>query len=499
MYDVVVVGAGLAGMATALRLQAQGFRTLVCEAHRQPGGCAGFYRRHGFAFDVGATTLVDFEAGGVGAALLADAGMAPLSGEALPGYTAWLPDRTVVLHRDPAAWAAERLRAFGATADHHAFWRLLDRLAAAFWAASSNGVRLPLRNLSDIIHNAQALGLPNLPLVRYLGWTMGAALRHFRLRDDPALVGLLGMLIEDTVHSTVDQAPLINAALGCSIRGAGLTRHAGGMYGFWRAVVAHYRSCGGELRTSCPVAGISGQAGNFVVHTSAGPLQAAQVVCALPAALTARIAPPAVGAALQPYLERDAADRGGAIMVCLGVPESEVAGQPMTHHQLLQEYGQPLGNGNNMFISVSAPGDLESAPAGYRAVMVSTHCELAEWQDLTPAEYAEHKQQIGARLLGFARRVYPNLGANPWVYDVGTPRTYARFTGRPDGAVSGVRQRLGNSNQRAISHHTSLRGFWLAGDSTWPGLGTVACALGSRIVAEGVVRVAGRSGQRRNQ
>ncbi len=37
-------------------------------------------------------------------------GMPPLDGEALPGYVAWLPDRVVTLHRDPAAWAEERLR-----------------------------------------------------------------------------------------------------------------------------------------------------------------------------------------------------------------------------------------------------------------------------------------------------------------------------------------------------------------------------------------------------
>jgi hypothetical protein len=30
-------------------------------------------------------------------------------------------------------------------------------------------------------------------------------------------------------------------------------------------------------------------------------------------------------------------------------------------------------------------------------------------------------------------------------------------------------------------------GYWLVGDSTWPGLGTVACCLGSRLVAEGVL------------
>ena len=70
MYDVAIVGAGIAGMATAARLQARKFSTIVLEAHGQPGGCAGYFRRKGFSFDVGATTLVDFEAGGVGGELL---------------------------------------------------------------------------------------------------------------------------------------------------------------------------------------------------------------------------------------------------------------------------------------------------------------------------------------------------------------------------------------------------------------------------------------------
>ena len=66
MYDVAIIGAGIAGMATAARLQARKLATIVLESHGQPGGCAGFFRRKGFSFDVGATTLVDFEAGGVG-------------------------------------------------------------------------------------------------------------------------------------------------------------------------------------------------------------------------------------------------------------------------------------------------------------------------------------------------------------------------------------------------------------------------------------------------
>ena len=52
-----------------------------------------------------------------------------------------------------------------------------------------------------------------------------------------------------------------------------------------------------------------------------------------------------------------------------------------------------LGNGNNMFISVSAPGDTESAPAGCRAVMLSTHCDLEHWEELDPTEYQRRKAE----------------------------------------------------------------------------------------------------------
>lgn len=488
MIDTAVIGAGIAGMATAARLQARGLSTIVFEAHGQPGGCAGFFRRRGFAFDVGATTLVDFEPGGVGGELLEAIGLPPVPGEALPGYVAWLPDRTVTLHRAASAWSAERLRALGDSPAHQQFWQWLDRLAAVFWQASRAGIQLPLRGLRDLLRSLRCIGLAQLPLARFVNWTVGDALRRCRLREDAPLVGLLSMLLEDTVHAAIDDAPLINGALGITIRGAGLTRAEGGMYGFWRGLTARYRELGGQLRVGCPVQRVERlpDAG-YRLHTRRGVFEASQVIAAVPAGLAARLGPPAVEEALRPYLRRDATAMGGAIVVFLGVPDSEVAGQAFTHHQLLQDYRRPLGNGNNMFISVSAPGDTVSAPAGWRAVMISTHCELAAWEGLTAEEYQARKARAGERLIDLARRVYPELGRQWAVCEVATPRTYERFTHRPRGAVGGVRQSLRNSNQHALPNDIGVPGFWLAGDTTWPGLGTVACVLGSRLVAEGVL------------
>ena len=488
MYDVAVVGGGIAGMATAARLQAQGLTTIVLEAHGQPGGCAGFFRRRGLAFDVGATTLVDFEPGGVGGELLQSIGMGSMPGEALPGYCVWLPDRTVVLYRATSVWQKERLQSLGDTPAHRRFWDWLDRLTEIFWNASRNGIKLPVQRPVDLFRAIRCVGLRHLPLARYLNWTVGDALRACGLRHDKPLLGLLSMLVEDTVHATVDDAPLVNGALGLSIRGAGLTRARGGMYGFWRRFVANYRRLGGILSVGCTVQRVGqAQDAGFVVQTRHGKLSARQVVCAVPAPLAARVAPPEAGTALAPYLERNASAYGGALVVFLGVPENEVEGRHFTHHQLLQDYDQPLGNGNNMFVSVSSAGDLESAPHGHRSVMISTHCDLHDWERLAPKAYQTQKRTAGELLIRLARRVYPKLGQNPLVCEIATPRTYERFTHRPRGAVGGVRQTLSNSNQNAIPHDIGVPGFWLAGDTTWPGLGTVACVLGSRVVAEGVL------------
>lgn len=487
MYEVAIIGGGIGGMATAARLQRRGLSTIVLEAHGQPGGCAGYFRRRGFSFDVGATTLVDFEGNGVGAELLHDIRLSLLDSESIPGYVAWLPDRTIILHRDHQAWTCERLRMLGNTPEHQQFWKLIDRIATVFWNVSRRGAKLPCQGFGDLARDIHLIGLANVPIVRFLRWTLGDALRRYRLRHDRPLCGLLSMLVEDTVHSSIDRAPLINAALGITIRGAGLLRVKGGMRRFWQQFVENYKRLGGHLRVGCTVHNVKGCCGRYEIHTQHRILKACQVVSAVPVSLTSQIAGSIVGERLAAYLRRDSDALGGALVAFLGVPEEQLSGQAFDHHQLLHDYDAPLGNGNNLFISVSSPLDTASAPPGYRSVMISTHCELDHWKGLTPYQYKRQKAAAGERLVGLARRVYPNLGKASVVYEIATPHTFERFTHRPRGAVGGVRQSLKNTNQNAVPHDLGIPGFFLVGDTTWPGLGTVACVLGSRVVAEQVI------------
>ncbi|MDS0220536.1 NAD(P)/FAD-dependent oxidoreductase [Haloarcula sp. S1AR25-5A] len=484
--DVAVIGGGVAGMSTAARLQADGYSTVVLEQHHSVGGCAGYYERAGFRFDVGATTLVDFVPEGVGGQLLSAVGFEPPAIAIQDAYDVWLPDRTVTLYHDQADWDTERRAKLGDDQRHIAFYEFIDDLSARLWRLTRTDIKMPIQGVGDLVRNARAVGLRDLPLVRYLRWTMADAMRAHDVYDDRPLRAVVSMLVEDTVHATLDDAPLLNAVLGMTIRRTGLGRATGGMYGFWNSFVDQYAAIGGRVETGRTVTSVTGSSGDFRVDSAAGPVHAEQVVSTVPVPVTRNLASTVVGDRLDDYCSMLRANEGSALVLFLGVPAAAVEGRERTHHQILQDYDEPLGNGNNMFVSVSAPGDDLSAPDGHRAVMLSTHCAVEPWQDLNKPVYEEQKEAAREQLLAGGRTVYPELGTDPVVSEMATPVTYEQFTNRPRGAVGGYKQTRANANQGAVPQDIGVEGFYLAGDTTWPGLGTVACVKGSKIAADHV-------------
>ena len=63
--EVIVVGAGIAGLTSAAILSKQGLSVTLIESHTQAGGCAGTFKRKDYIFDVGATQVAGLEKGGI--------------------------------------------------------------------------------------------------------------------------------------------------------------------------------------------------------------------------------------------------------------------------------------------------------------------------------------------------------------------------------------------------------------------------------------------------
>ena len=191
--DVVVVGAGIAGLTAAALLAREGLAVTLLEAHYQCGGCAGSFRRGPWNFDVGATQVAGLEPGGIHERLFRQLGVAAPAATPLdPGCVVDLADgqAPVRLHRDPAAWASERQRQFPGS---ERFWRLCAALHRSSWAFAGRDPVLAPRSAWDLGQLLGALDLSTLAAGLLSGATVadlqrltgcqggpeGARLRHF--------------------------------------------------------------------------------------------------------------------------------------------------------------------------------------------------------------------------------------------------------------------------------------------------------------------------------
>ncbi len=53
MGNVIIVGAGIAGLSAGIYAQRSGFNTVIYESHNLPGGASTSWRRKGYLFEGG--------------------------------------------------------------------------------------------------------------------------------------------------------------------------------------------------------------------------------------------------------------------------------------------------------------------------------------------------------------------------------------------------------------------------------------------------------------
>jgi phytoene dehydrogenase-like protein len=62
--DVIIVGAGMAGLTCGCLLARRGLKVLMVEKNRKVGGCCTSFQREGFSFDLSVQSLGECQKGG---------------------------------------------------------------------------------------------------------------------------------------------------------------------------------------------------------------------------------------------------------------------------------------------------------------------------------------------------------------------------------------------------------------------------------------------------
>jgi C-3',4' desaturase CrtD len=481
--EVIVVGAGIAGLTAAALLAKNGARVQVLERHTLAGGCASFYLRAGYRFDVGATLISGFGPRGVHRLLAERLGLSVDAAPVEPAMDVYIGGERIRRFGD-ARWAAERLRAFGPAAEP--FWREQERIADLAWDFSTRFPALPA-DMCGLTALVRALRPRHIALIGAIGRTVAHILPS---GADAKLRAFVDAQLLITAQSDAASTDLAYGATALDIAREGTFHLATGVAEISVALARAIRRSGGQIAYGTAVAGFAFERRRVCgVRLADGEVvRAPEVIAAIPLLDIWRMLGDQAGV-LQARLA-GLPQRWGAFMVYAGLPPGVVPADCGLHHQLVLDPQAPLGEGNSVFVSFSAPGERGRARGGGRAVTLSTHTDVAGWERAFGAgTYAHRKADYAARLRAGLDAVAPGAWERAEVIDCATPHTFAAYTGRARGLVGGFPQTPANANLRAFSHHSGIAGLTLCGDSVFPGQSTVgasrsgvaaATALGAR-------------------
>jgi phytoene desaturase len=477
---VVVIGAGLSGLAVATRLARLRHDVVLCERSTGPGGQAGRFERDGFSFDTG-PALVTMPAGyrdlfiktGKTTPLESVLTLEPVD----PGVRWRFPDGpTVDL---PTASRAGTM----------------DAIAAAFGAGSAEGWDAFLAAGGDI-WEAFRKGFVAAPPSR----------RRDALRTRAGRARLSALCparsLPDLTHRHLDDPRLISAAHSYALRlGSDPRRSAAAValwpsmeqtFGTWRVVGGIRRlvheiaeraaSRGVRLRYECPVVAIEREAGAVSgVRLSGGEtLPAELVVSAVDHALTRNL--------LGERPARGPARSASAVTLLLalrggtGAPPT-VSFAPDPDAELAAIFGGLPAPDPTLFLAGA------DAPAGYSACSVTATAPrhgigagALDWD--APGAGEQHAARMIAAL---DRRGFAISERLLW-WEVRTPADVERRSGAPGGALGWAALHGAGGALFRPPNVTGVRGLFQVGSSAHPGPGLAFAPLSAALVAEAVGR-----------
>ncbi|WPU63944.1 phytoene desaturase family protein [Peredibacter starrii] len=440
----LVVGAGGGGIASALLAGLRGEETTLVEAHASIGGCASYFKRGPFVFDVGATTVSGIGEDEPLGRLFSLLGSKPDLVPADPGIVFHLSSgKTLSYYRDFEKWMRELEKNFPEL-NHRPFWSLVQKVNRDGWRLLRNVHTFPPQNLNEFFsilnYPASIKLLPNLFLSTEL------MLKHFGLFEKEYLELINGILII-SAQSESHKTPFMVGAMALA-----------------------YPS-----ETYVPVGGMKGLMDYFERELERLKITVKKKtkVTELPKEERVILNLPVWNLAeLSNEFTREAETHPGhwgSFVLYFGV-KSEISSP---YHQIHLNHPDV----KNYFVSFSLPGDNLRAHVGYQTVVISTHEIAKSWYVLSEEEYLARKKHLEAIIMDDFKSRF-KVDEIKFLMS-GTPKTFESFTGRKFGFVGGVPFLHGKNPFSLLSPVTNLKEVYRVGDTIFPGQGLCGVVAGA--------------------
>lgn len=490
--DAIVIGSGLGGLIAGALLARYGRRVVVCESHTLPGGAAhAFTRQHQgntFTFDSGPSFYCGLGEMGSANPLTQVLSVLGESLDTIPyepfGYY-HLPEGTLPVYGDAEKYqqAIEQFSP-GAGAQMAALTDRLLKTYAPLKEIPTLALRADLGTVPVLIGHYWRAVTKLFPTLPDLDRSMGEVMSSYI--SDPWLKRLLdlecfllsGMKSDDTV------APEMAFMFGERTNSV-IDYPVGGSGAIVQALVRGLERWGGTLRLGAHVEKVVVQNGRAkgVILKNGEQIRANTVISNATRWDTyGRLLDPTdlPASYRQKTLSTPAVD--SFMHLHLGIRSDGLDSVPIHHVVVHDAQADITAPGNTCMVSIPTVLDPQQAPAGYHTVHAYTLEPFAGWQK--DGDYKRRKQEKSDTLFRAVEKIIPDLRSRIELELIGTPLTHSRFLRRYQGTYGPA---ISAKAGRFPSGKTPVKGLYLVGDSTLPGIGVPAVAASGILCANSLV------------
>lgn len=500
---LIIIGAGVAGMATGAYAQMSGFDSRIFEMHVLPGGCCTSWSRKGYIFDYCIEWLIGTGAGNDANQVWRELGA--LDGKQITNFEIFNrvvdeQGRAVMFYNDPDR--LERHLCEISPED--------QRPIRAFCADLRRFVKLPLYPFlkpSALMTWRERLRmiLDVLPAFRLFWRTAATPMDRFcqELKSP-----LLRRAFPNIFSQDPQGFPLLPYlfTLACAFnRNAGVPE--GGSLGLAKSIEERYRSLGGEISYRTKVARILVEGDRAVgVELADGTQHHADiVVSACDGATTiyqmlgGKYVNKTIEKLYKELLAKPKLTYPGTVSVFLGVNSADLGDGAHTTTYLLDDADAaslPAVAQRSMVVQHRSRYSRGFAPPGKSIVHCTYFTDFAYWKRLRVedrARYRAEKSKVADFVQVFLERRYPGLRDKTEIVNVTSPATMERYTGNHGGSILAWKafteaEDLANI---LINKHgmrlPGLRGFYMAGQWVTGG-GLIRAASSGRFAVQFICR-----------
>ena len=487
--EIVVVGAGIAGLTSAAILSNIGMSVTLIESHNQSGGCAGTFKRKKYIFDVGATQVAGLEEGGIHSKIFKFLDI-PLPDASIlnPACIVDLNDgsRPIPIWYNKNEWIKEREIQFPGS---RKFWQLCNLIHQSNWTFANNNPVLPIKNLWDFSQLLKALVPTNLATGILLKSTIFDLLRICGLSNDQRLIKFLNLQLklysQEDVYKTA------------ALYGSTVLQMCQQPHGLWH-LKKSMQVLSEALEDSLKKTGANIVFGKKVNSIKFIDVKKGWKVCAISKqkdldyyADDVIYTPPPQSLLKQlgNTLDRNhnyknriqsLPNPSGALVFYSALKKEHIKSISSNHYQFVSD---ELGS---LFVSISEDGD-GRAPKGEITLIASLFTNTNYWFNLDKNEYINKKKEY-LQKISFALENQFDIACENWLHkELATPLGFERWTNRPNGIVGGLGQNPEIFGLFGLASRTPFQGFWLCGDSIYPGEGTAGVSQSALMVSKQIL------------